>query len=71
MRTIPYTSNDLRRIATRIDKVIGAVGDTDLEDYDWRWGLKVAIFDDDGQVVGHIKPTDDGWLGFYPVEVSE
>lgn len=72
-RTIPYTSDDLRAIADKLDEIITAIGDRDiLTDGDWRWGLSVEVFDADlAQTAGHIKPHPDGWLGFYPTEVSE
>lgn len=66
-RTYPYTSDDLRYLAAKIDVVLEAVGTHDLETVDdWRWGLTVTIFDDGGIPVGEIRPYGDGWLGFYP-----
>lgn len=72
-RTIPYASDDLRAIADNIDKVLEALGpDGLLEDGDWRWGVVVDIFDpEDVQIVGQVKPTGDGWFGFYPREVTD
>ena len=70
-RSWPYTAEDLRSIADRVDTVMTALDpQADLPDGDWRWGVTVDIFDDSGDLAGHVKPYGDGWLGFYPGEVS-
>lgn len=69
-RDIPFTSDDLRRVADQIDTITRAVGDDDLAVDDWRWGLQVVVLDEDGKAVGQVKPTGDGWLGFYPIGVT-
>ena len=70
-RAYPMSSSDLREIADRVDEVLTVLGGEDLADGDWRWGLTVDIPDDAGQIVGQLKPHGDGWIGFYPKEVSE
>lgn len=69
-RGIPYTSDDLRLAADRVDEIIAAVGDGDLEDGDWRWGVSVEVTDENGWAIGHVRPFSDGWLGFYPIVVE-
>ena len=69
-RDIPYTSNDLRDIANRIDEIVGALGGGDIDDGSWIWGLSVDVTDDDGYSVGLVRPHGDGWLGFYPNAVD-
>lgn len=72
-RTIPWTSEDLRTTADEIDKVLAVLNPEDeyLVDGDWRWGVKVAIFDDMDNVIGVLKPVPDGWFGFYPKEAND
>lgn len=73
-RTIPYTSDDLRAIADRLGEITAAIGGEEiLADDDWRWGLTVEVYDPEvpETVVGYVKPHPDGWLGFYPTEVTE
>lgn len=70
-RDYPLTSSDLRHIADRVDEVLAVVNpeDGELPDGDWRWGLTVDIWHDDGSaddIAGQIAPNGDGWLGFYP-----
>lgn len=71
-RTYPYTSDDLRYIADRIDEVLNGIHpvDQDLKENDWRRGLTVDIFDDANHPVGQIRPEGDGWLGFYLKEIK-
>ncbi len=71
-RTIPWTSDDLRTAADEIDKILAVINKEDgfLEEGDWRWGLTVDIIDDIDTVMGTLKPTGDGWLGFYPKEAT-
>lgn len=72
-RTIPWTSADLRTTADEIDKFLAVLNAEDeyLVDGDWRWGVKVAIFDDMDNVLGVLKPVPDGWFGFYPEEAKD
>lgn len=70
-RNIPWTPEDLRLIAYKMDEVLSVVGGEFEEDSDWRWGLTVEITDEFGSTVGIIKPYMDGWLGFYPNEVND
>ncbi|MEV8023365.1 hypothetical protein [Microbacterium sp. NPDC080220] len=70
-RDYPLTSSDLRHIADKVDEVLAVVNpeDGELPDGDWRWGLKVTIWNQDGgddDIAGEIAPYGDGWLGFYP-----
>lgn len=70
-RDYPLTSSDLRHIADKVDQVLAVVNpeDGDLPDGDWRWGLKVTIWNQDGDVTdvaGEVAPHGDGWIGFYP-----
>lgn len=69
-RDFPLTSSDLRHIADRVDEIIAAVGDeTDLPDNDWRWGLSVTVWNQEGDrddIAGVVAPYGDGWIGFYP-----
>lgn len=71
-RTIPWTSDDLRTAADEIDKILAVIAPEDgfLEEGDWRWGITVDIVDDIDTVMGTLKPTGDGWLGFYPKEAT-
>lgn len=69
-RKIPYTASDLREIADRIDEVTSHIGENDLADGDWRWGLAVSIFDDGDDRTGELRPHGDGWIGFYPIAVE-
>lgn len=74
-RDYPLTASDLRHLADKVDEVL-AVVDTEggeLEDGDWRWGLKVTVWNDGGDsddVGGVIAPYGDGWLGFYPTGIE-
>lgn len=69
-RTYPYTSDDIRAIADRLDEIIGGLGSPDLEEEsDWLWGVTVEVWHED-QVVGHVKAHGDGWMGFYPLAVT-
>ena len=70
-RTYPYTPDDLRRIADRIDEITTTIGAEDLTEGGWRWGLTVDIYDDEDNLVGQLRPAATGWLGFYPKEVHE
>lgn len=72
-RTIPWTSDDLRTAADEIDKILAVINPEDgfLEEGDWRWGITVDIMDDADTVMGTLKPTGDGWLGFYPKEATD
>jgi hypothetical protein len=73
-RTYPYTAEDLRSIADDMDKILATVdpnGDVILGAGDWRLALTVDITDDGGNSIGQIRPSRDGWLGFYPKEVFE
>ncbi len=70
-RDYPLTSSDLRHIADKVDEVLAVVGPEGggLPDGDWRWGLKVTIWNQDGgieDVAGEIAAHGDGYLGFYP-----
>ncbi|SDG22670.1 hypothetical protein [Microbacterium sp. 77mftsu3.1] len=70
-RDYPLTSSDLRHIADKVDEVLAFVNpeDGELPDGDWRWGLRVTIWNQDGDiddVAGELAPHGDGYLGFYP-----
>ncbi|QDK01486.1 hypothetical protein SEA_LEEROYJENKINS_90 [Microbacterium phage LeeroyJenkins] len=71
-RTFPWTSEDLRTTADTIDKILKAINPEDdfLEDGDWRWSLTVDVIDDLDCVIGTLRPTGDGWFGFYPKEAT-
>lgn len=71
-RTIPWSSDDLRTTADEIDKILSVINPEDgfLEDGDWRWGVTVDVVDDLDYVIGTLKPTGDGWFGFYPKEAT-
>lgn len=69
-RTYPYSADELRGIADKIDEVISALGGDELPAGDWRWGVTVDIYHEGG-LVGRIKAHGDSWLGFYPQAVSE
>lgn len=64
---VPFTGDELRTIADRIDEIINDLPDhTDsLPDDHWMWGLAVDVFTD-GYKVGQVRPYPDGWIGFYP-----
>lgn len=69
-RDYPLTAEDIRHIADRVDEVLAVVGpDGELTDDDWRWGLTVTIWNQDGDqgdVAGVLAPHGDGYFGFYP-----
>ena len=70
-RDFPLTSDDLRYLADRTDEILAVVSpvDGELPDNDWRWGLSVTVWNQDGDesdVAGVIAPCGDGWIGFYP-----
>ncbi len=74
-RDYPLTSDELRHIADRIDEVLAVVAPEsgDLLDGDWRWGLTVKIWNQDGDdddIAGVIAPYGDGWFGFYPNAIA-
>ncbi|MEV8269129.1 hypothetical protein AB0P19_02205 [Microbacterium oleivorans] len=74
-RDVPLTSSDLRHIADKVDEILTAVNpdDEELSTGDWRWGLKVIIWNDGGDiddVAGEVAPHGDGWLGFYPNAIT-
>lgn len=73
-RTIPYTSDDLRGIADKIDEIIKVLETDDayLGPGDWRWGVTIEVEDPEWSgVVGEIRPHGDGWLAFYPKEAVD
>lgn len=70
-RYLPYTSDDLRYIADQVDKITETIGTDDLTDGDWRWGLTVDIYDDDGETAGQMSFHGDGWIGFYPKAIAK
>jgi hypothetical protein len=72
-RTYPWSSADLRTTADEIDKILAVFNPEGeyLVDGDWRWGVKVAIFDEMDNVIGVLKPVPDGWFGFYPKEAKD
>lgn len=72
-RTIPWTSDDLRTAADQIDMILAVINPEDgyFGEGDWRWGLTVDIIDDFDNLMGTLKPTRDGWLGFYPKEAKD
>lgn len=72
-RPYPFTSSDLRDIADRVEEIENAFpGEaTDIPADSWLWGLSVEVLDEGDQFVGHVRPYGDGWLGFYPLEVSD
>jgi hypothetical protein len=70
-RDFPLTPDDLRAQADRVEEILSVVNtaDGDLPENDWRWGLTVTVWNQDGDqedVAGTIAPCGDGWLGFYP-----
>lgn len=74
-RDYPLTSDDLRYLADRTDEILAVVSpeDGELKDGDWRWGLSVTVWNqdgDDGDVGGTVAPHGDGWIGFYPKEIT-
>lgn len=72
-QVFPQTSSDLRGIADQVDVIMAVLdpgGLGDLENGDWRWGVSVKVWYEDS-LVGYIKPHSDGWLGFYPLAVTE
>ena len=71
-RSWPYTPEDLRSLADKVDEILAGLNPTgeDLTDGDWRWGVTVDVFDDGDSPAGQVRPYGDGWLGFYPREVS-
>lgn len=72
-RVYPWTSEDLRRVADKMDVITSEVG-KDNEEWpsdDWRYGLSVEVLDDMDNVIGYVKAYPDGWLGFYPNEVTD
>lgn len=70
LRSWPYMPEDLRALAERVDEILFTIApDNDLPDGDWRWGVSVEVVLDD-LVAGHVRPHGDGYLGFYPLEVS-
>ena len=73
-RDYPLTSGDLRHIADRVDEILAVVGPkAELADDDWRWGLQVTVWNqdgDEGNIAGVVAPYGDGWLGFYPTGIK-
>ena len=70
LRRWPYMPEDLKALAERVDEIISTIApDNDLPDDDWRWGVSVEVILDD-LVAGHVRPHGDGYLGFYPLEVT-
>lgn len=65
-RDYPYTADDLRYIADKVEDITDAIGGGDLTEGDWRWGLSVDVFDDGDEIAGQVRPHGDGWIGFYP-----
>lgn len=71
-RSIPYTADDLRTIADKVDEIVAQIGEGLLEEDDWRWGLIVDVVEpESGEIVGQIRPWGDGWLAFYPHGVED
>lgn len=70
-RDYPLTSDDLRYLADKTDEILAVVSPEggELSDGDWRWGLQVTVWNQDGDdtdVAGVVAPHGDGWIGFYP-----
>lgn len=69
-RDYPYTADDLRRIADQVEQITTAIGDPEGVG-DWRWGVTVDVFDEDGVTpLGQMRIHDE-WLGFYPKALIE
>lgn len=74
-RDYPMTSSDLRYVADRVDEILAVVSpdDGDIPDGDWRWGLSVTVWNQDGDdhdIAGTVAPHGDGWMGFYPKAIK-
>lgn len=72
-RSYPYTADDLRMIADRMDEIEKAIegGFSAVEDGSWKWGLSVDVFIDTSEALaGQLRTDGDGWIGFYPYEIA-
>lgn len=68
---IPYTSEELRALADRVDEITnGLILQEILEEDDFRWGLTCSVYLD-GYVVGMVASHPDGFFGFFPESWSK
>lgn len=68
-RDYPYTSDDLRGIANRMDQIEADIaGGFSIDDMaSWKWLLKIDVIEPDGgEPAGQLRAHGDGWIGFYP-----